>query len=323
MTGSVWGQCTITQPTITNASVSAGIANFSLTFKHDRNWGNKWVTVHLWKNTDYPNYDYDRVPTTTRLGGASKRPFGTVIINNDMVDHSGTYTNAQAFAAAYQNDGTFVMINTSSSSLVYNESTDTYTLNNLQCVLPAGTTILKYDSWSSQSSNNWNVHCFSCNGGTIIVPTVLGVTYQKPFKASLDGDMVQFGWTTSSESNNSHFVLEHLMGSEWKDVATIFCNSENGFSDQPISYSYRMPVKGDQRPKQMMIGLGVLMAALSIRRFVPARLTILLFMAGACAFGGCDESDAQESLQQDHFFRLRQVDRDGKFTHTASEMVKF
>ena len=319
-------QCTITQPSILNPSVlPGGIAKFDLSFKHDRNWGNKWVTVHLWKNTDYPSYDYDRVPTTPRLGGAVKRPFGTVVINNSVVDHSGTYTNIQAFAGAYQNDGTFVMLNTSSSTLVYNASTDSYVLKNLQVVLPAGTTVIKYDSWSSQSLYNNNVHCFNCNVGSILVPTVLPVVYKNPFKAQVSGEHVIFSWTTSSEVNNSRFVIEELVDSTWKDAMVIFCKSENGFSDTSITYEFKLPKKQDKRAGEAMVGLGVLIGALACRRFVPARLTILLFIVGAGAFGACEDQkgDGQESLQTHHVYRLRQVDKDGNFKHTDAVIVKF
>jgi hypothetical protein len=324
--GSVFGQCTITQPSIMNPSVlPGGIAKFDLTFKHIRNGGNKWVTVHLWKSQDYPGYNYDRVPTTARLGGSSSRPFGTVVINNELVDHSGTYTNTQSFVDVYQNDGVFVMLNTSGSTLVYNATTDSYTLKDLQIILPAGTTVIKYDSWSSQSSYNNNVHCFNSNGGTIIVPSVLPVVYSKPFKVDKSNGFLEYTWATSSESNNSHFVIEHLEGSEWKEIATIFCKSENGYSDTQSQYTYRMKIpedKGDPRSTTLLIGLSVLTCALVLRNFVPARLTILICVVCACALGACNGSK-ENSLQSDHWYRLKQVNKDGKFTHSDSRMIKF
>lgn len=325
--GSVFGQCTITQPSILNPStLPGGIAKFDLQFKHDRNWGNKWVTIHLWKSTDYPNYDYDRVPTTTRLGGISKRPFGTIVINNEIVDHSGTYTGAQAFIGAYQNDGNFVMLNTTGSTLVYNASTDSYILKDLQVVLPAGTTVIRYDSWSSQSSFNGIVHCFNCNGGTILVPSVLPVVYYKEFKVNKSNGFLQFSWATSSENNNSHFVIEHLVGSEWQQQSTIFCRSENGYSDTVSEYSYQLKLndaKKDNRSATLLIGLSVIACALAMRSFVPARLTILVCVVLSCAFGSCEDQKTEDSLQQDHWYRLGQVDRNGKITYSASEMVRF
>lgn len=324
----VFGQCTITQPNILNPSVlPGGIAKFDLTFKHERNGGNKWVTIHLWKSQDYPTYDYDRVPTTTRLGGVAKRPFGTIVINNEVVDHSGTYTNAQAFVGAYQNDGDFVIINTSTSTLTYNATNGTYTLSNLQVILPAGITAIKYDSWSSQSSYNSNVHCFNCNAGIILVPSVLAVKYSQPFKAQKSSGNIVFSWTTSSEDDNSHFVIEHLEDGNWKQVVLIGSGTEDGHSDVAIPYSYVMKIpagKGDNRTAALLIGLGVLAGAVAMRSIIPARLSILICVVCGCALGGCEDSKSDsDTLQRDHFYRLGQVSKNGNILYSDTEMVKF
>lgn len=309
LTGSSWAQCTITQPLITNASLVGGVANFSLSFKHNRNWGNKWITIHLWKSTDYPSYDYDRVPTTTRLGGSSKKPFGSIVINNANVSTSGSYSAAQAFVVSYQNDGTFFMLNTTGSTLVYNSVTDAYVLNGLQCTLPPGTTTIKFDSWSSQSSGNNNVHCYSLCG-SILVPTVLPVTGLETFKAEKGSARVKFSWTTQSESNNSHFVIQELIGSEWKDMATVFSKFEDGNSSLSTRYEFSL----DTSHKQYgYIGLWITLSfigAVMFRRYVPARLSMLVCIVVVFACHSCKSSSSLDSLLQDRYYRLKQVDRD-------------
>src|SRR5688572_8520579 len=89
LSGFVTAQCTISQATITNASISAGVATFSLAFTHDRNPGNKWVTIHMWNTSVYPSYGYGAPPTGSLLGGVI--PFGTIVLNNTTVSSSGTY----------------------------------------------------------------------------------------------------------------------------------------------------------------------------------------------------------------------------------------
>lgn len=309
LTGSSWAQCTITQPLITNASLVGGVANFSLSFKHNRNPGNKWITVHLWKSTDYPGYDYDRVPTTTRLGGVTKKPFGSIVINNANVSVSGSYSAAQAFVVSYQNDGAFFMLNTSGSTLVYNSITDAYVIHGLQVILPTGTTTIKFDSWSSQSSDNNNVHCYSLCG-SILVPTVLPVTGLNTFKAEKGSARVRFSWTTQSESNNSHFVIQELIESEWKDKVTVFSKSEDGNSSVSTLYEYSLDLSNKQ---YSYIGLWTMLAfvgAVMCRKFVPARLTILVCVVVVIACHSCKSSSSLDSLLQDRYYRLKQVDRD-------------
>jgi hypothetical protein len=316
-----WAQCTITQPIITNASYSGGAFHFSLNFKHQRNNGNKWVTIHMWKNTLYPGYSYDNPPTTTRLGGVV--PFGTVVINNTNVSASGTYNSSQAFVTAYQNDGTFLMVNTSASTLVYNASTDSYTLNNLQTVLPTGTSVIKFDSWSSQSSGNQNVHCFNI-GGTILVPSTLGVTGLESFQGRKDGSSIIFTWTTKTETNNSHFTLRKLVEGQWSDMAVIISKYEDG--NTTLSTNYRFELKGRQKQQSggttvALLGLSII-AAVCMRGFVPARLTILLCVMGVTLNNvACKRESPGEALLQDGQYQLAQVDRDGATTYSRIVVI--
>jgi|ERR1044072_5893275 hypothetical protein len=322
--GSAWGQCTITQPSILNPHLSSGIATFDLQFKHNRNSGNKWVTIHFWAASVYPNYDYDRVPTTNRLGGVSKRPFGTVVIDNSTVNRSGTYTADKAFADGYQNDEYFQMMDVATSTLVYNSSTDVYILKGLHMKLPAGTTVIRFDSWSSQSSDNNNVHCSSLCG-SIPVPGTLGVDGLNTFKAEVVGGQVNFSWTTHWEVNNSHFLVQEYKDSVWVDRGMIVSKYEDGNCQHDTQYQYSIQTRPVAHSAGYGIGVLVLVLAFVCRRIVPARLTLLV--AGAIAMGSiaCNSSkeNLAESLQSAHTYRLLQVDKNGKISDSPQTIVKF
>jgi hypothetical protein len=277
----------------------------------------------MWKSGQYPGYDYDNPPTTTRLGGISKRPLGTIVINNTNVSGSGTYTAGQAFSATYQNDGAFVMINTSSSTLVYNKNTDSYTLNNLQLSLPTGTSVLKFDTWSSQSSGNQNVHCY-CSGGSILVPSTLGVTGLETFKGVKNGTNIVFTWTTQMEANNSHFMLRKLLDGEWTDMAMIVSQHEDGNSVMPTSYSFEFNTKDKQRSGERTVAILAiaLLAAVSMRNLVPARLTMLICIMGVTFNNvACKQENPGESLEVDGQYQLKQVDKNGATAYSRTVTI--
>lgn len=317
--GFVAAQCTISQATITNASVVSGVANFSLVFKHVRNAGNKWITIHMWNSPAYPGYSYNDPPTTTKLGGV--KPFGTIVINNNTVSGSGTY-GATAFASPYQQDGTFVMLNTASSTIVYDASTDTYTLTNLQVTLPPNTVVIKFDAWSSQSATNQNVHCYYTNSD-ILVPAVLPATgLNESFKVYKIDGYLTFNWTTKMESHNSHFVIEELIGQQWKQVALVGSKTEDGNSSMPLSYSYKMKLPAPQMAYMGWI-FGVLLCSILLRKYIPFRLMCLIAVVWIFGTIACNRKDSLlEKQLYEHCYRLRQVDLDKNSFTTGARMVK-
>lgn len=183
-----FSQCALSDVAITDVTVSGGIAYFNLSFKHIRNNGNKWVTIHFWDQAGYPNYDYDTegVPTSLKLDGED--PIGTIVINNNNVSATGTYTATQAFVSSYQNDGTFAICTGPSTVLAYNSVTDIYTITGLSLILPSGTTVLEADIWSSQSNSNQQVHCFTKGIFPVVsgqLPSVSGSVNCSTFIASV------------------------------------------------------------------------------------------------------------------------------------------
>lgn len=320
LSGFVTAQCTISQAIITNASVIGGVANFSLVFTHNRNAGNKWITIHMWKNTVYPSYGYGNPPTSILLGGVV--PFGTIVINNNMVSSSGTY-DATAFASTYQQDGTFTLLNTASSSIVYDAATDKYTLNNLQVTLPPGTTVIKFDAWSSQSASNQNVHCY-CLGESLLVPAVLPATgLEESFKVTPKAGYLNFSWTTRMESNNSHFVIERLSDTTWISAAMIMSKTEDGNSNMPLTYSYSMKLPSSTTQLSMGWIFAVLLISMLIRKYLPFRLTCIgvgLWVMGSTV--GCGKHTIMDEQADTQWYRLRQVDMDHNSTTTKARMIK-
>jgi hypothetical protein len=320
LSGYVTAQCTISQATITNASLISGVANFSLVFKHIRNSGNKWITIHMWKSTVYPAYGYGNPPTGALLSGVV--PFGTIVINNSTVSGSGTY-GATAFASPYQNDGTFILLNTSNSTIVYDASTDMYTLNNLQVTLPAGTLVIKFDTWSSQANTNQVVHCFT-NGGSILVPTVLPVKgLEASFKVKKENGYIHFSWSTESELNNSHFEILKASGSDWVTAGILGSKYEDGNSSTLTNYSFKIPVKDHTSSMSLMIAIPLVLG-MFLRKYVPMRVTCMLVMLWAIGYStGCKKSNSlQEDELSSEWFRLKQVDRNNNSTSTTARMVK-
>lgn len=167
-------QCTVSNVSLTNLTIAGTSGTFDLSFKVDANSGNKWIDIHLWTLTTYPNYNYatngSPAPKSSNItGGAANKPFASIVIDNSMITTSGTY-NALVFNASYEPDNTWPIATTGTSSLVYNAATLTYSITGLTVTLPAGTNTLKMDVWSSNASQNNKAHCWT----TSILPTVSG-----------------------------------------------------------------------------------------------------------------------------------------------------
>ncbi|HUP13245.1 MAG TPA: T9SS type A sorting domain-containing protein, partial [Niastella sp.] len=61
----------------------------------------------------------------------------------------------------------------------------------------------------------------------------------KSFTATRKDKQVILKWETASEQNNKGFYLQRSMGGgEWKDIAFMFSQNEDGYSSADISYSY-------------------------------------------------------------------------------------
>lgn len=317
----VLGQCTISNATIQNLSISSSNASFDLRFEHVRNSGNKWLTIHLWNMTDYPAYEYTSgtVPTTARL--STQIPFGTIVIKNTMVDATGTYTAAQAFNSEYQPDVTFPMATGSGSTLVYDAATNVYILKLLNVTLPGTMVNIKADVWSSQAATNQVAHCFQVCVPIVITP--MAARGLESFKAQKGDGTVTFTWTTQMEDKTSHFVFERQDGSDWVTVGVMASKNPNGTCSVPTSYILKVstrPVQYAALTAGFLIMIGLL---LSRRKLVPLGMMCMLFYGGLCV-ASCKKALDQHITQQSvaTWYRISEVDLDGKKTFGPARLVE-
>jgi choice-of-anchor A domain-containing protein len=84
--------------------------------------------------------------------------------------------------------------------------------------------------------------------------STLPVTLVK-FKASRENGAVNLNWTTTAETNSSHFDIEHSVnGKSWNLIGTV---SSHGESSQSIDYSFtdKSPVDGENLYRLKMVDL--------------------------------------------------------------------
>lgn len=153
-----YAQCTLVEPAIELNSVSPSgsdcIVNLNLSFTIDRNNGNKFTYVHLWKPADYPDIDYKKAPKLADLGNV----LATLAISTD---------GPATLLSAYSADGDVIPLFAGLTLLEEDLGSDLYriTIDNIQFSVPGACEdlpILKGDVWSSQAqSANPPVHCYS------------------------------------------------------------------------------------------------------------------------------------------------------------------
>lgn len=169
-----YAQCSLIEPAIELNSVSESGGNctvsINLSFTIDKNNGNKFTYVHLWKPTSYPALEYKKAPEASELGSV----LATLAIDTD---------GAVSLLSIYDSDPTNVFpVFTGLTIQEENLGSSLYriTINNIQFPVPgacADLPILKGDVWSSQaSSSNQPIHCFSSGFNLKINdPTISGL----------------------------------------------------------------------------------------------------------------------------------------------------
>ncbi|KAA0993496.1 T9SS type A sorting domain-containing protein [Dyadobacter aurulentus] len=154
-------QCSLVDPAIELNSVSDDGGNckvsINLSFTIDKNNGNKFTYVHLWKPSNYPNISYEsKGPKAAQLGSGV---LATLAIDTD---------GAISLLSTYSADPTnviplFTGLNINEESLGGNLSR--ITIDNIQFVVPGACNvlpILKADVWSTQAASaNPNIHCYN------------------------------------------------------------------------------------------------------------------------------------------------------------------
>lgn len=165
-------QCEVSNIYVQNVSLigpqppDSCIAEFDLSFTIENNNGNKYIFIHTWLLTDYPNY-FNCVNGQPTGNGSIRAPksadlvnsFLNIGINNDgdSVYLLNTYTpdpgvpmaTADSIIREIQPDGSAIFI-------LYGVR--------VSVPVPCGTpTVLATDLWSSQSARAQNAHCVNCS----------------------------------------------------------------------------------------------------------------------------------------------------------------
>lgn len=186
----IQAQCTFISPTVELNSVTANVngncvVNFDLGFEIDINNGNKIIFVHLWKSSDYVDFNYatqNQPKETNVLANA----LATIIIDNDLLNNNPAAPASQVFLSSYGPDPGIddntgpaqQQVKDASDGLTYNRivvdaanNIYRYTISNITLVVPGACSgILSFtgDAWSSNSNaTNSSVQC-----------TMEGITFQ-------------------------------------------------------------------------------------------------------------------------------------------------
>ena len=159
-------------------------------------------------------------------------------------------------------------------------------------------------------SNRASVRTFVADG------TVLPVRFDA-FSALLTQGHLQVNWTTLSETENSHFDIEvSADGDHFKSIGILKSQAQNGNSNAALQYQFTL------NPNQTAALLGVSLS-LSIfafatgrsrkRKWILSALTVIMLMG----YASCSKQDATTVTgDQALFVRIKQVDKDGKYTYS-------
>ena len=163
-------QCTVSNIIIQNVTVIASTPT-SCTIKHDEtfnmaeNNGNKLIFMHVWLESNYPDY-FKCVNGNTTLNGSIRAPQAADLGNtyfNIGIDNTGPVPIA---LTTYPADPSVVLAPMDSvRKVVLPDGTANYTLYGIVSTTPLpcpAPYVVVADIWSSQASNGQRAHCVSC-----------------------------------------------------------------------------------------------------------------------------------------------------------------
>ncbi|WP_304067940.1 hypothetical protein [Pedobacter glucosidilyticus] len=123
------------------------------------------------------------------------------------------------------------------------------------------------------------------------------------FTSERNLETVTIKWSTISEANNSHFIIQASEdGVVWYDLGEVASSAINANSNELINYSFSIPINDIFKESiALLFFLG-----LSFRKNLKFSLIILgIFLLAAC-------NDEDEISKKNVFVRLVQVDYDGR-----------
>ncbi|SDC34389.1 beta strand repeat-containing protein [Niabella drilacis] len=135
------------------------------------------------------------------------------------------------------------------------------------------------------------------------------------FSALVKDGRLLVSWTTVSEANNDHFLVQVSPdGRNWKTVQTVQSRAAGGNSNTGLDYSNAIPLTG------LSLGAGFLLLGAMTgrrRRYIPA---IAMFGISMLAFS-CSKQDIFKHIDNGRLFvRIVQVDKNG--TERVSKVIQ-
>ncbi len=170
-------QCTVSNTIIQNISVVAGTGTctvtFDASFNIQNNDGNKFIFIHTWLLSEYPNY-FQCVDGQTTSNGAIQAPGATDLVNSFMNIGIDNDADSPTIITTYPPDPTVPMtIVASISKTVLPDGSANFVLQGITTTIPVscGTpSVIIADLWSSQSAAAQVAHCVNC-----------GITYSSDY----------------------------------------------------------------------------------------------------------------------------------------------
>lgn len=138
--------------------------------------------------------------------------------------------------------------------------------------------------------------------------------------AIIKNGVLQINWTSITETNNSHFIIEASTdGRRFTKIGTVQSKAEGGNSSSSLSYSFE--TNAGSVAFASLAGLAVLGLLLPIGK-KQRQLMVLAMLFCVVGFIACSKnaSDLETSNDQQLYIRIAQVDIDG--TTSYSKTVK-
>lgn len=172
-------------------------------------------------------------------------------------------------------------------------------------------------------AENGTLYAASLTGNTVykvLDNAALPVTFGT-IKATRKDDNLYISWTTQSETNNSHFVIEGSVdGKSFAAIKTLDSKAIDGNSSSTINYEVML----GKDSLGMVLGISLL-AVLTIAGFRSGKkwgLVSLLLLAIFIVTGACNKRDIAKSPGDDTLFiRIAQVDKDGTKRYSQTVQV--
>ena len=162
-------QCTVSSAVIQNITTVSGPSScavtFDATFNIENNNGNKFIFIHAWIETQYPNY-FECVDGETTRNGAIHAPEASDLVNSFLNIGIDNNSDVPTILTTYPPDPSVPMTTVVSvSKTVLPDGSANFVLSGISIVVPVacGTpTVIIADLWSSQSASARVAHCVHC-----------------------------------------------------------------------------------------------------------------------------------------------------------------